>query len=537
MENSTVCLLCKEPSVKFRCKVHKAYLCSSHIQAHIESHDFCETENLSRVKNFPNPLQTELLRRLNLISTMRRSILQTTSELIGRIEGQSRLALSKLDGYWQRYRDMILKDPESFESEEVEKVLGSVLVKLLKTGPALELNGYYTGDFCVEKPMSLVSSDLIGTLEYLKTTWDLDIQGHTSSVLSLVYDKHRTLYSGSLDQTIKVWDWPGKNLKRTLSGHESGVTCLDLNKPNDKLVSGSSDNTIRVWSLLTFEALKVLRQHDNVVLGLCFTSDGSLLVSCSADRKIILWEFGEMEEFRIVSEHQNWVFSVAASPDGQYLASGSRDNSINVWRLKDLSLAFTMTEHKNDVVSLLFSFDSNFLFSGSTDRTIKVWATKDFSLFRTLTEHRKPLKSLAVSMNSLYSTSLDGVLVVWDLKTLEPKSKLDLKKKKINCLALAKHQEALVAVGFDDEVKLLTLSSPTEEGGSGNRIELNGHFTKIKEVLIYNHYTLAASYASDGLKLWTIFEKSLTKTCKTFADVIQEVNTHKELEKFLTYFS
>lgn len=529
MDNCFICYLCNNPSVKVRCKIHKVYICSSHIQTHIESNDFCEIENLSSLKTFPKALEIELNCRLNLILSMRRSILHITNSLINTIEVQSHVALNKLNDQMREYKSILSQDPGTFNSEQIDRILNSVVVKLPKTDPILILNNYYTGDFFVEKPKSSVNSDLIGTLEYLKTTWDLDIQGHTSAVLSLVYDKNRSLYSGSLDQTIKVWDWPGKNLKRTLLGHKSGVTCLEINKNNDKLVSGSSDTTIRIWCLLSFEVIKILREHNNVILGLCFTNDGKFLVSCSADLKIILWESEKMEKFNIVSEHQNWIFTVATSPDNQYLASGSRDNSINIWTLKSLSLTFTVTEHKNDVVSVLFSLDSKHLFSGSTDRTIKVWSTKDFSLLNTLTDHKKPINCLAVSENCLYSTSQDGILIIRDIKTLKIKSKFDLKKKKRNCLALDKH-ESLIAVGLEDEVKLIIQDS--EE-----KIELNGHFSKIKEVFIFNYYQLAASYASDGLKIWSIIDKTSIKTCKTFADAVKEVSAHRELEKFLTYFS
>ena len=54
------------------------------------------------------------------------------------------------------------------------------------------------------------------------------------------------LYSGSWDNTIRVWDAESGNHLRTLQGHTGYVYALAMSQ--GKLYSGSNDNTIRVWS-------------------------------------------------------------------------------------------------------------------------------------------------------------------------------------------------------------------------------------------------------------------------------------------------
>jgi COMPASS component SWD3 len=84
------------------------------------------------------------------------------------------------------------------------------------------------------------------------------LTGHTGGVSSLAYGYvWPTFYfiSGSLDQTIRVWNVLDGTTIKILTGHTGGVTSLffysffsfQLNKPFNVLTSGSTDATIRFW--------------------------------------------------------------------------------------------------------------------------------------------------------------------------------------------------------------------------------------------------------------------------------------------------
>jgi len=91
-----------------------------------------------------------------------------------------------------------------------------------------------------------------GSLDNTIKVWDIDsgkstntIFGHIEGVWAIASDRLR-IVSGSHDRTIKVWSREdGKNLA-TLVGHRAAVTCLALG--DDKIVSGSDDGDIRIWS-------------------------------------------------------------------------------------------------------------------------------------------------------------------------------------------------------------------------------------------------------------------------------------------------
>ncbi|KAI6167120.1 WD40 repeat-like protein [Pisolithus thermaeus] len=99
----------------------------------------------------------------------------------------------------------------------------------------------------LKKPV-LVSGSLDNTIK----VWDIEtgqavrtLFGHIEGVWAVACDKLR-LVSASHDRTVKVWDLEEGKCTATLSGHRGAVTCIALGE--DKIVSGSDDGDVRIWS-------------------------------------------------------------------------------------------------------------------------------------------------------------------------------------------------------------------------------------------------------------------------------------------------
>ena len=73
--------------------------------------------------------------------------------------------------------------------------------------------------------------------------------GHLENSISLAVLKNGNLASGSIDNTIKIWDTISGLLKVTLTGHSGDIESLVV-LPNGNLASASHDGTIKIWQLL-----------------------------------------------------------------------------------------------------------------------------------------------------------------------------------------------------------------------------------------------------------------------------------------------
>ncbi|KAJ8489144.1 hypothetical protein ONZ51_g3141 [Trametes cubensis] len=119
---------------------------------------------------------------------------------------------------------------------------------LSRRTPAQERGSVVPGSPAKRQKPVLISGSLDNTIKI----WDIEtgkaqrtLFGHIEGVWAVASDKLR-LVSGSHDRTIKVWSREEGNCTATLVGHRGAVTCLALGE--DKIVSGSDDGDVRVWS-------------------------------------------------------------------------------------------------------------------------------------------------------------------------------------------------------------------------------------------------------------------------------------------------
>lgn len=91
-----------------------------------------------------------------------------------------------------------------------------------------------------------------GSLDNTMKVWDIEsgkamktLFGHIEGIWAIACDKLR-LISGSHDRTIKVWVREEGRCMATLVGHRGAVTCLALS--DDKIISGSDDGDVKIWN-------------------------------------------------------------------------------------------------------------------------------------------------------------------------------------------------------------------------------------------------------------------------------------------------
>ncbi|XP_004510889.1 zinc finger CCCH domain-containing protein 17-like [Cicer arietinum] len=127
----------------------------------------------------------------------------------------------------------------------------------------------------------------------------MSLLGHTKSVVCLTIGRHKMLYSGSMDQTIKVWDLDTFECTMTLNGHTNVITSLIC--WDNYLLSSSLDHTIKIWAATEEGPLKVTYSHsvENGVVALSGMTDaeGKHILLCSRrDNSVCLYELPSFSE-------------------------------------------------------------------------------------------------------------------------------------------------------------------------------------------------------------------------------------------------
>ncbi|KAI0909637.1 putative E3 ubiquitin ligase complex SCF subunit sconB [Ustulina deusta] len=93
--------------------------------------------------------------------------------------------------------------------------------------------------------------------------------------------------SGSLDNTLRVWDTATGACVRVDFGHTEGVWSFAMDSL--RIVSGAGDSLVKVWDAITGNCLRTLTDHKGPVT--CISLTDSILATGSDDCRIIVYNF------------------------------------------------------------------------------------------------------------------------------------------------------------------------------------------------------------------------------------------------------
>ncbi|EGC39617.1 hypothetical protein DICPUDRAFT_26566 [Dictyostelium purpureum] len=314
------------------------------------------------------------------------------------------------------------------------------------------------------KNNSLSEEDII-TIEYLEAITEPKREKecqHDDWVSSVHGGNFGLIVSGSYDLGVRVWDSEG-NLISTGTGHLAGVKCVswinDKDNSNLSFVSASLDKTLRVWNFnkeqSEIKALAVLKEHTGSVESVDVSPDQTRIVSGSMDGTIKLWSIKNIPNTpaaapsnsslkkrktttapETIHEITESIQSVSV-PNCQgittvnwetqfQLLSGSMDHNIKLWDVNTL----TQTESihtSSSLTDISYTVESGLIASAHKDKTIRIWDPRESdqtkAQIQSLFSHKTWVTSVCWKPNSkhhLCSTSHDGTIKYWDIRTKIP---------------------------------------------------------------------------------------------------------------------
>ena len=92
---------------------------------------------------------------------------------------------------------------------------------------------------CLIKKFSLSNQSEIGSFN-----------GQTSDVNMMCLFDNKFVVSGSLDSTVRIWDFVTMKQLGILQGHSGSVLAVVVTNDNQYIISGSEDRTLRVGKFL-----------------------------------------------------------------------------------------------------------------------------------------------------------------------------------------------------------------------------------------------------------------------------------------------
>ena len=143
----------------------------------------------------------------------------------------------------------------------------------------------------------------------------------------------KNAFFGFANGDIYVYNAESKNFEKLYINHAGGVSCIEIDTLNSLMYSGGVDNKIKVYDLAARTEKSVLVGNSNAKPNKIIIADNALIISGHDDNTIKIWDKRSERLTKTLREHDSPVISLATNNMGTYLISGSIDKKIFIWSL------------------------------------------------------------------------------------------------------------------------------------------------------------------------------------------------------------
>jgi len=268
--------------------------------------------------------------------------------------------------------------------------------------------------------------------------------GHKTNVTCIGFQREgKWMYTGSEDNTIKIWDLRAPGCQRNFEC--SGPVNAAVLHPNQaELISGDQNGNIRVWDLNASACSReLIPDGETAVRSVTVSSDGSRVAAGNNAGKCFVWRLAaekdtsRFDPLQKIEAHKGaYLLKCLFSPDAKLLATASADHTVKLWTagaggvagggaLKNsdgaaaaagsatsgsaspapgagsgaggFSLHKQLTGHQRWVWDAVFSADSAYLVTASSDQIARLWDLQQGETIRTYTGHTKAITCVALN--------------------------------------------------------------------------------------------------------------------------------------------
>jgi DNA-binding beta-propeller fold protein YncE len=285
--------------------------------------------------------------------------------------------------------------------------------------------------------------------------------GHGDYVLTVAFSPDgRRVATGSMDNTVILWNTETGQLIRTLTGHTKYIDIVAFSPDGTRIASASSFDTVKLWNAETGQEIWTIAGDGDIIRHIAFSPDGRR-ITAAVGRTVKLWNAETGQEIRTITGHNHRIVfaafssdgtriisvsyraikvfdpntgreissidsadqisAAACSPDGRSIAAVlTEGGEIRIWNLETGKAIRTIpVAGKGSRFPAVYSPDGRYIATGHSDGKIVIWDVETGRELRTLTGHGAVVVVIAFSPDGrrIFSGSSDNTAKLWDAQT------------------------------------------------------------------------------------------------------------------------
>lgn len=176
----------------------------------------------------------------------------------------------------------------------------------------------------------IIVLDMNQSMPIVKRKMETNVDFHYALAMS---QDSRYCFSCFSDGNVGMWDLESGQLVRKFAGHTDSVSCIDLGDNGRTLVTGSLDRTLRVWDWNSGREITRFQFPSKIYsLGVCPSKSNTVAVGLENSFVQVLSTDPSMATNYTLNLHESCVLSLKYAPSGDWFVTGGKDRYMNVWK-------------------------------------------------------------------------------------------------------------------------------------------------------------------------------------------------------------
>jgi WD40 repeat protein len=184
-------------------------------------------------------------------------------------------------------------------------------------------------------------------------------QDHQAAVSAIAWHPSaEMLVTGSLDQTVRLWDLVNTRAAGSIGGALGLVTALAVSPDGEHIaVSDETEDgrepSVKLWKLGGEGLLGAMYGHEGRVTSLAFSPDGTCVLSGGLDGSARLWGVAQKECVLEVPGDEQGLLSVSFSPNNRVLLMIGA-GSVRLWDAIDNEELYASADHAGEHAAIYY---------------------------------------------------------------------------------------------------------------------------------------------------------------------------------------